>query len=76
MNQLGIPFAPDPQEISMMAALDAGDHYLVASAGTNAFELWDRLANEGYATKQHCPNAGDVHQFSVSLKGRGLLRRA
>lgn len=72
-NDLPLPFPPDAQQIETLEQI-AVDGGTIASEGTERFEIFSHMVDLGLLRRIHSPEAGDVYQFTITLKGEGLIQ--
>ena len=72
-EQMKIRFEPDAQQQEMMLNALDNDNAVIASKGTDRFEIWENIEDAGFATKIYSESACKTYQFSVNRKGIGFL---
>lgn len=69
MSQLRIPNSADQVLVDLMRRSP-----VLASEGTDNFELCSLLVEDGLMRRNHCPGALGAYQFTTTLQGEGLLK--
>lgn len=72
-DQMQMIHAPDARQLDAMRRAKENGNTVIASKGTDNYELWCHLVESGYMTTRYCPNAFGCHQFELTAMGLALL---
>lgn len=67
-----LPFLPDQQQWELLRSMQ-DNGCVIASEGTDRFEVLEHLVDQGLSVDRFCPKACNVHQFEITVEGRFLL---
>lgn len=68
-----IPFPPDAQQLDILRSV-AADGGTIASEGSERFELFNHLVDQGLLQRIYSKGACKVYQFTPTLQGMELIQ--
>lgn len=73
-TQMEIPYPPNREQRALIGAA-VENKVVVASAGTDRYEMLNKLTLAGYFTKRYCPKSLGVFQFEPTRAGVAAIQQ-